>query len=381
MVYEPAEDSYLLLEQVKKHSRGKVLEIGTGTGIQAIEASKKSAGVTAADIDEEALAVAKANAKKENAKIRFIKSDLFQNVKGKYDLIIFNAPYLPKDDRFPDLALDGGKKGYELLQRFLEKANDHLSTNGKMLTVFSNKTRKDKVDEIIKKNLFEHREEAKKTVFFENIYVYLLWKSSILKEFDKLKLHDIKYLAKGKRSKVYRCNKGVIKIEDNTSGTINKSEKEARWLKKLNKKGIGPKLITAKNNFIIVEYIEGKRIEEYMEEEKDKKRIIEILNEILNQCHKIDLMNASKEEMQNPFKHILVGKKLVMIDFERCHSDINPKNVTQFLDYLIGGRVNSLLRKKGITINKKEIIELSKEYKKSKSLEIITKHLKTQIPR
>jgi release factor glutamine methyltransferase len=378
MVYEPAEDSYLLLEQVKRHSHGKVLEIGTGTGIQAIEASKK-ADVTAVDVDEDALSAAKENAKKENAKIKFIKSDLFQNVKGKYDLIIFNAPYLPEDRRFPDLALDGGKKGYEILQRFIENANDYLLTDGKMLIVFSSKTHKDKVEEIIKQNLFEYREEAKKTVFFEDIYVDLIWKSGMLKEFDKLKLHRIRYLAKGKRSKVYRCDKGVIKIEDTTSGAMSRITNEAKWLKKLNKKGIGPKLITAKSNFIVMEYIEGKRIDEFFEEEKDKKKIIDVIIDILNQCHTMDLMNASKEEMHSPFKHIIVDKKPAMIDFERCHSDISPKNVTQFMTYLATDWLNNILRKRGITIEKEEIIELSKEYKKSKSLERITKHLKTQI--
>ena len=83
MAYTPAEDSYLLVEQVKKYSNGNVLEIGTGTGIQAIEASKKANKVVAVDIDEEALKIASENAKKADAKITFLKSDLFQNVKGK----------------------------------------------------------------------------------------------------------------------------------------------------------------------------------------------------------------------------------------------------------------------------------------------------------
>jgi release factor glutamine methyltransferase len=78
--YEPAEDSYLLLEQVRKLAHGRVLDMGTGSGILAIGASEKASRVTAADINPAALNAAKKQASaRKIANIRFRKSDLFQN--------------------------------------------------------------------------------------------------------------------------------------------------------------------------------------------------------------------------------------------------------------------------------------------------------------
>src|SRR3972149_2539655 len=103
MIYEPAEDSYLLSKFVGKLAFGSVLDIGTGSGIQV----------------------------KKELKVK--KSDLFSNVKGRFDTIIFNPPYLPLDKREPldsRLATTGGKHGYETLHRFFNDLNDHLTKNG-----------------------------------------------------------------------------------------------------------------------------------------------------------------------------------------------------------------------------------------------------------
>ena len=88
-LYEPREDSELLVKYVKKHARGVVLDMGTGSGIQAIGAIEKGAEVLAVDVNKEAVEHC------EKKGINALQSDLFENVKGKFDLIIFNPPYLP----------------------------------------------------------------------------------------------------------------------------------------------------------------------------------------------------------------------------------------------------------------------------------------------
>ena len=113
IMYSPQEDSHMLLEQVKKYAKGKVLDMGTGSAIQALAASEKNEveSVLAVDIDKKVISELRKTVK--NKKIKFIVSDLFSGVFEKYDTIIFNAPYLPReeiDEKIKDPALYGGKE-------------------------------------------------------------------------------------------------------------------------------------------------------------------------------------------------------------------------------------------------------------------------------
>lgn len=171
-IYEPREDSFLLLKEVGKFAKGRVLDMGTGTGILAEEAAKKAEHVLAADINKKAINYCKKNIK--NKKIKFVVSDLFSNVKGKFDLIIFNPPYLPADPRVKDLTIDGGKKGHEIIEKFLNTIHHYLYSSGKILLVFSSLTGKEKVKDIIKKEDFNYKELSKQKLYFEELYVYLI---------------------------------------------------------------------------------------------------------------------------------------------------------------------------------------------------------------
>ncbi len=171
MIYEPSEDSLLLAKYVDKFAKGKVLDIGTGNGIQAEAALKRTKVVLAVDINKEAIEYVK------NKGIKAKVSDLFSNVKGKYDLIIFNPPYLPEEeleDIESKLSTTGGKQGYEILERFFSQVDNYLNKNGKILIVFSSLTNKNKIDKIIKKNGFRFKLLEEEKVFFETLYCYLI---------------------------------------------------------------------------------------------------------------------------------------------------------------------------------------------------------------
>ncbi len=187
-IYEPGDDSYLLAEQVAKHAAGACLDIGTGTGIQAIAASKRCRVVIAADINPEAVKYAEKTAKKGN--IHFFVSDMFSGVNDrreeiqrligketlKFDTIVFNPPYLPDEPLARDVALDGGRKGYELLERFLREVGEYLEENGKVLFVFSSLTNEADVNRVLEEQGFEWKLLATKRIFFEELYVCLATK-------------------------------------------------------------------------------------------------------------------------------------------------------------------------------------------------------------
>lgn len=179
------------------------------------------------------------------------------------------------------------------------------------------------------------------------------------------------YYARGQRSFVYRLRyKGrdaIAKVERKDRNAICRALNEAKWLKLLNKKGIGAKLLLEGSDFIMVEYVQGERIVEFAET-AEKKELRNILLEVIMQCRCLDEMKVSKEEMHNPWKHIIVGKKAVMIDFERCHYDIHPKNVTQFCQFLMSKSIYPFLEKKEMGFEKEKAITLLKQYKQGEDV-------------
>jgi len=180
-IYEPQEDSLLLKKYIKKYSKGIVLDMGTGSGIQALEASssKKVTKVYAVDINKESIDYCRRNII--SKKIVFLTSNLFNIFKInkrfkdiKFDTIIFNPPYLPDNPNDNDIALDGGKKGYELICRFLNEAKPFIKPKTKMLLVFSSLTGKETIDRYLSKKRFKFKELEKENIFFEGIFIYLI---------------------------------------------------------------------------------------------------------------------------------------------------------------------------------------------------------------
>ncbi len=169
MIYEPREDSYLLEKCVKKLATGSVLDMGTGSGIQALAARPKARSVLASDINPEAVM------RVQQLGITSVISHLFENIQGTFDTIIFNQPYLPKDpDEDPESALNtaGGKHGHELLERFLRDAKKHLARDGKILLVISSLT-KDACS-LFKKHRYAYKILEQEKLPFETLSVCVL---------------------------------------------------------------------------------------------------------------------------------------------------------------------------------------------------------------
>ena len=181
--YEPAEDSLLFADIINTiDMKGKkLLDMGTGTGLLAIIASKKGATVTAADIDKESLEIAEKNAENNKAVVSFVHSDLFQNINGKFDIIVFNPPYLPSDETDAYASkrtdYDGGKTGCDVINRFLISANRHLNTAGMILMLISSLTDKKEVARSLENNGFHYKSILSKKIDWEELSVLRISRS------------------------------------------------------------------------------------------------------------------------------------------------------------------------------------------------------------
>ncbi len=172
-IYEPSDDSYLLSDILKKIIKDKnitVLEIGSGSGIQVktlIDLGINPTNITLTDINPESIYYL--TSKFDESKI--IKSNLFSNIKDKYNLVVFNPPYLPEDKLEPEdsrLATTSGKKGSKIINRFLKQAKKYLKKEGKIILLTSSLTKNINWLDYNKKLL------GRKKLFFEELFVWEL---------------------------------------------------------------------------------------------------------------------------------------------------------------------------------------------------------------
>ncbi len=177
-IYQPAEDSYLLLKVLgeeipkllEKNPHLQFLEIGSGSGILLETVQKlgiKREHLFGADINQEAVQHC------QNLGFNCIYSNLFENVSGKFNIIIFNPPYLPENSREPadsQLATTGGIQGGEIINEFLKEAQNYLEENGIIFLLTSSLTKNINWRNYHKKLL------GKEKLFFEQLYVFELKK-------------------------------------------------------------------------------------------------------------------------------------------------------------------------------------------------------------
>ncbi|MBS7637690.1 methyltransferase [Candidatus Bathyarchaeota archaeon] len=173
-VYEPDEDSYLLLRHVERLVRGRVLDLGTGCGIQAMAAASKPEVelVIAVDLNPRAVGKALERAKEAGlaSRINLVIGSLTDWLRGELDWIIFNPPYLPREEGISELSWSGGEKGGETIERLLKRAYEHLKPDGAILLVYSSLTGLDK--DIFRGYRVELLEEL--PLFFERLFCVLL---------------------------------------------------------------------------------------------------------------------------------------------------------------------------------------------------------------
>lgn len=137
----PRDDTEILVEEIININQKRILDMCTGSGCIAISLAKyiENSNIDAVDISEKALTIAELNSKKNGVNVKFIKSNLFENITDKYDVIVSNPPYIKTDDlknlqvevkNEPLKALDGGDTGLYFYQSIIKNASKFLNPNG-----------------------------------------------------------------------------------------------------------------------------------------------------------------------------------------------------------------------------------------------------------
>lgn len=178
-VYEPAEDTLLLAENLVVGEHDVVLDMGTGCGILGVLAAKRARKVVAVDVNPHAVRCAETNARLNGVmeKMDIRRGDLFEPIKTgeKFDVIIFNAPYLPSEageqKTWIGRAWAGGPTGRQLIDRFISRAPSYLKKGARILLVQSTLSNVDETTRRLEGEGLRASILAEKKVAFETIVV------------------------------------------------------------------------------------------------------------------------------------------------------------------------------------------------------------------
>lgn len=137
-VYPPSDDSILFIQSLNVRKGEKVLEIGCGSGVVSIHCAKNGCIVTSGDINPKAVELTKRNAGENGVHITVVETDVYSNIEGRFDTILFNLPYLPVDeDGLLARSWSGGPDGLGPFPDLLDGSSDHLNPEGRIVVVIS----------------------------------------------------------------------------------------------------------------------------------------------------------------------------------------------------------------------------------------------------
>ncbi len=154
----------------------RALDVGTGCGLIAINLSRAGCPfVVGTDVSLHAIQCARANARTLAPRVRFVLTDLFSGLRGSFDLVTFNPPYLPVEGGgIEHTSWAGGKQGRNLIDPFIRGVSRHLSMHGSALLVQSSLNLLDLSRAIAAEAGLGMAVVAQESFFFEKLYVVRL---------------------------------------------------------------------------------------------------------------------------------------------------------------------------------------------------------------
>jgi release factor glutamine methyltransferase len=182
-VYEPAEDTFLLLETLDVHPHDSVLELGTGAGLISLDCARRGARVVCSDINPFAVRLTRRNIERNQSllkgSIEVRQGDLFSILRPseRFDIIVFNPPYLPTKSTervggWFDVAIDGGRDGLLYTRRFLHDLRGHLLENGRAYFIFSTLSSRTSLEKTLKREHLSFKIRARRRFEGEELDVY-----------------------------------------------------------------------------------------------------------------------------------------------------------------------------------------------------------------
>ncbi len=179
MIYEPAEDSELLLEAALKEVRpeDEVIEIGAGSGFVAERIAGKCRWVVVTDISPYAVKVLREKG------LDAVRTDIARGIRKKFTLVLFNPPYLELEDEvrrgdWLDVAIDGGKGGVEVISRFLDSLPEIMDENGRAILIVSSQN-EPQIHKLLEEKKISYEVVGKRELFFETLYALKLRASKV----------------------------------------------------------------------------------------------------------------------------------------------------------------------------------------------------------
>jgi len=164
--------------------------------------------------------------------------------------------------------------------------------------------------------------------------------------------------------------KVAVKIRRNDSPRKN-LKKEAELLKITNQSNVGPKLVGFSKNFLVMEYLEGEKIGDWVASLKKRgssSQLKTIIKKILEDCYKLDRIGLDHGELSHIVKHVIVGKKITVIDFESSSTDRKVSNVTSATQALcIGSGISKIIGRVYKIPKKQKMISVLRKYKREQT--------------
>jgi release factor glutamine methyltransferase len=182
-VYDPAEDSFLLLETLHIDSNDTILELGTGCGIIALNCARKGSRIVCTDINPYAVQLTRYNIERNKhllrGSIEIRQGNLFSVIHKKefFNIIIFNPPYLPtkkqeKVGGWFDIATDGGRNGLRVTKQFIQGLKKHLLNTGRAYFIFSSLSNRSTLEHYLKNERLSSLIVARRMFDGEELDVY-----------------------------------------------------------------------------------------------------------------------------------------------------------------------------------------------------------------